>query len=119
MNLRHTTLLITAVAIALAVAPVALAGGPTPAELKALEIRGQAMSHLCDANHGISAQGFAALCGSLAAGQVTQVVRSSGFDWSDFGIGAGAMLGFVLLAGGIAAGVHFGRRGSVHPRPIS
>ena len=92
---------------------------PTWAELKALEIRGQAMNHLCDANHGISAQGFAALCGSLAAGQVTQVVRSSGFDWSDFGIGAGAMLGFVLLAGGIAAGVHFGRRGSVHPRPIS
>ena len=82
---------------------------PTPSELKALEIRGAAMNHLCDGSAG---EISAALCGRLATGQVTQVTRSSGFDWSDFGIGAGAMLGFVLLAGGIAAGVHYGRRGS-------
>jgi hypothetical protein len=92
--------------------------GPTPL-FKALEIRGEAMNHLCDANQGISAEGFASLCRSRAAGQVTKVVGSSGFDWSDFSIGAGAMLGFVLLAGGIAAGVHYGRRSSVHPRPVS
>jgi hypothetical protein len=89
---------------------------PIPSELKALEIRGAAMNHLCDGSAG---EISAALCGRLATGQVTQVTRSSGFDWSDFGIGAGAMLGFVLLAGGIAAGVHYGRRGSVHPRPVS
>jgi hypothetical protein len=89
---------------------------PTPAELKALEIRGQALNHLCD---GSSGEISASVCGRLATGQVTQVSRSSGFDWSDFGIGAGAMLGFVLLAGGIAAGVHYGRKGSVHPRTVS
>jgi hypothetical protein len=89
---------------------------PTPSELNALEIRGQALNHLCD---GSSGDISASVCGRLATGQVTQVTRSRGFDWSDFGIGAGAMLGFVLLAGGIAAGVHHGRKGSVHPRPVS
>ena len=89
---------------------------PTPSELNALEIRGQALNHLCD---GSSGEISASVCGRLATGQVTQVTRSRGFDWSDFGIGAGAMLGFVLLAGGIAAGVHYGRKGSVHPRPVS
>jgi hypothetical protein len=89
---------------------------PTPSELNALEIRGQALNHLCD---GSSREISASVCGRLATGQVTQITRSRGFDWSDFGIGAGAMLGFVLLAGGIAAGVHYGRKGSVHPRPVS
>jgi hypothetical protein len=89
---------------------------PTPSELNALEIRGQALNHLCD---GSSREISASVCGRLATGQVTQITRSRGFDWSDFGIGAGAMLGFVLLAGGIAAGVHYGRKGTVHPRPVS
>jgi hypothetical protein len=89
---------------------------PTPSELNALEIRGQALNHLCD---GSSGEISASVCGRLATGQVTQVTRSRGIDWSDFGIGAGAMLGFVLLAGGIAAGVHYGRKGSVDPRPVS
>ena len=71
---------------------------PTASELRALEIRGQALNQLCA---GSSGEISATLCGRLATGQVTQVTRSSGFDWSDFGIGAGAMLGFVLLAGGI------------------
>ena len=74
------------------------------------------MNHLCDGSAG---EISAALCGHLATRQVTQVTRSTGFDWSDFGIGVGAMLGFVLLAGGIAAGVHYGRKGSAHPRPVS
>lgn len=90
---------------------------PTVSELKALEIRGQALNRLCD--QGSSGEISAALCGGIAAGQVTQVAKSSGFDWSDFGIGAGAMLGFVLLAGGIAAGVHYGRKSSVSPRTVS
>jgi hypothetical protein len=89
---------------------------PTPSELNALEIRGQALNHLCD---GSSGEISPSVCGRLVTGQVTQVTRSRSFDWSDFGIGAGAMLGFVLLAGGIAAGVHYGRKGSVHPRPVS
>jgi hypothetical protein len=40
---------------------------------------------------------------------------SRGFAWGDFGIGAGAMLGLMLLAIGLAAGAHYSRR-SVRPR---
>ena len=46
-------------------------------------------------------------------------VSSSGLDWGDFGIGAGAMLGLALLLGGTAAAVHYGRRSSVQPRTVS
>jgi hypothetical protein len=56
--------------------------------------------------------------------QPTKVVEqptgsSNGFRWGDFGIGAGAMLGFVLLAGGIAAGAYFSRKNRVRPRTAS
>ena len=44
---------------------------------------------------------------------------SSSFDWADFGIGAGAMLGVLLLATGLLAGAHYGRKSGVRPRPIS
>jgi len=44
---------------------------------------------------------------------------SSSFDWADFGIGAGAMLGVLLLATGLLAGVHYGRKSGVRPRPTS
>lgn len=92
------------------------AGTPTPSELTALEIRGEALNHLCD---GSSGEISASVCGRLATGQVTQATGSRGFDWSDFGIGAGAMLGVVVLTGGIAAGLRSGRKGNVHPRPVS
>jgi hypothetical protein len=94
---------------------------PTRAELDALQVRGQGMNHLCDKNDLPSAEAFAALCGgqTVAATQIVPVEAASGFDWSDFGIGAGAMLGLVLLAGGILLGVHYGRRGSARPRPVS
>ena len=54
--------------------------------------------------------------------QPTNVVEQptgsgNGFDWADFGIGAAAMLGLVLLSGGLLAGVYFGRRTGVRPRP--
>jgi hypothetical protein len=93
---------------------------PTPAELKALEIRGQALNQACfDQTHSRAA--FRALCTYTT--MQTQPTRfeasSSGFDWGDFGIGAGAMLGLALLLGGTAAGVHFGRRGAVPPRTAS
>jgi hypothetical protein len=39
----------------------------------------------------------------------------SGFDWGDFGIGAAAMLGLVLLGGGLLAGTYLGRRTGARP----
>lgn len=91
---------------------------PTSSELRALEIRGQALNRLCDVQ-GSSGEISAALCGSIVADQAAQIAKPSGFDWGDFGVGAGAMLGFVLLAGGIAAGAHFNRRDRVRPRTVS
>ena len=38
------------------------------------------------------------------------------FDWSDFGIGAAAMLGLVLLSGGLVAAAYFGRKSGARPR---
>ena len=54
--------------------------------------------------------------------QPTKVVEeptssANGFDWADFGIGAAAMLGVVLLSGGLLAGVYVARRTGVRPRP--
>ena len=43
----------------------------------------------------------------------------NGFRWGDFGIGAAAMLGFVLLGGGLLAGAYFGRKTGVRPRSVS
>jgi hypothetical protein len=164
MNLFRTIFLVTAVAVAVAVAPVALAANPTPAELKALEIRGQALNqlcdnptlsreafrvlcgtvgaryqptraelraleirgqalnHLCDGGNVVSVAGYRAICGDSARFVIVTppgVATSRGFDWSDFGIGAGAMLGLVLLSAGVAAAVHFSRRSSVRPRTVS
>ena len=44
---------------------------------------------------------------------------SSSFDWADFGIGAGAMLGVLLLATGLLVGAHYGRKSGVRPHPTS
>jgi hypothetical protein len=164
MKLFRTIFLVTAVAVAVAVAPVALAANPTPAELKALEIRGQALNqrcdnptlsreafrvlcgtvgaryqptraelraleirgqalnHLCDGGNVVSVAGYRAICGDsgrFVTVTAPEVATSRGFDWSDFGIGAGAMLGLVLLSAGVAAAVHFSRRSSVRPRTVS
>ena len=161
MKLLRTIFFVTAVAVAIAV-PVALASSPRPAELKALEIRGQALNQACldptqsraafrslctytgaqnqptpaelkafeirgqalnqaclDPTHSPAA--FRALC--TYTGTQTRRTRAeaslSGFDWGDFGIGAGAMLGLALLLGGTAGAVHYGRRSSVQPRTVS
>jgi hypothetical protein len=164
MNAFRTIFLVTAVAVAVAVAPIALAGNPTPAELKALEIRGQALDrqcdsptlsreafralcgtvgaqqqptraelkalelrgqaldHLCNGGNVVSVKGFRAVCGrsaQLVTLTAPQVSSTSGFDWSDFGIGAGTALGSVLFFGGVAAAVHYGRRSSARPRTVS
>jgi hypothetical protein len=55
--------------------------------------------------------------------QPTEVVEQAtgsgnGFDWGDFAIGAAAMLGLVLLSGGLLAGGYFGRKNGVRPRPV-
>ena len=63
-------------------------------------------------------QSWAARGGLLPASAKVTTGRD-GFDWSDFGIGAGAMLGLVLLSGGIATAVHYSRRSSVRPRTVS
>ena len=134
--------IVTALAAAMIAVPIAQAAEPSPAELTALEIRGQGLNELCG-DSTIVGSAYTRLCGTsgagnrpteaelraleirgqalneLAVGRVTQVASSSGFDWSDFGIGAGAMLGFVLLAGGIAAGAYYGRRDRARPRPVS
>jgi len=40
----------------------------------------------------------------------------NGLDWRDFGIGAAAMLGLVLLSGGLLAAAYFGRKSGARPR---
>jgi hypothetical protein len=52
--------------------------------------------------------------------QPTKVVEQptgsgNGFDWGDFGIGAAAMLGFLVLGGALLAGTYFGRRTGARP----
>ena len=56
--------------------------------------------------------------------QPTKVVEQptgsgNGFGWGDFGIGAAAMLGLVLLSAGLLAGAYFGRKIGVRPRSVS
>ncbi len=109
-------------------------------DVRSLQIRGQGMDALCQ-SPTLARDGYVAVCGTQGASQqptraelnalqirgeamngVTAVpvtVTSSRFNWSDFSIGAFSMLGLVLLAGGIAAGVHFGRKGSARPRTAS
>ena len=41
----------------------------------------------------------------------------NGFDWGDFGIGAAAMLGLVMLSGGLAGA--YGRKIGTRPRPVT
>ncbi len=108
--------------------------------VRALQIRGEGMNALCQ-NPTLAREGYVAVCGTEGAANqptraaltamqirgealdaatvVPSTVTSGGFDWSDFSIGAASMLGLVLLAGGITAGVHYGRKSSVRPRTAS
>jgi len=49
----------------------------------------------------------------------TTTGSGNGFGWRDFGIGAAAMLGLVLLSGGFLAGAYFGRKIGFRPRSVS
>ena len=71
--------------------------GMTPAEYRALMIRGEALNK----QYGL---GKWSTSSSVATAAV-----SHGFAWGAFGIGAVAMLGLVLLAGGVVAGSRHSR----------
>ena len=75
--------------------------GMTAAEYRALVLRGQALNK----KYGLGAQ---------KAPAVLSVPQSSSrpFAWSAFGIGAAAMLGFVLLTAGVVLGSRAARHTS-------
>jgi hypothetical protein len=80
---------------------------PPPSAIDAASATWAAKAKLLDAN-GRPVSGVT----------VSPASGGDGFDWGDFGIGAAAMLGLVLL-GGIAATVHYSRRAGVRPRTVS
>lgn len=121
-----------AVAAALAGAAQAATGrlsGMSRAEYRALMLRGQALDHRYGLDvrsakpAGMTAAEYRALMlrsraldrkYGLAPRTTPAVVAqpapsTSGFAWSAFGIGAAAMLGFVLLAAGVLLGSRAGR----------
>lgn len=79
------------------------AGGDrlAPEELAALVARSQALN---------SRYGLGGTSGPAVDTQQPAVSPGSTFDWADFGIGAAAMLGLLLLAGGLIAGRRYGPR---------
>ena len=136
-RLTSYLVVIATVVAAVAAAPAAHAGNPNAAALRAIELRSQELGKLCQSGT-LSRELYIGHCGTKRAedhstaadlraveirGQAIDQVATvratpapAGFDWADFGIGAGSMLGLVLLAGGVATRVH-GRKGSVRPRP--
>ncbi len=125
-RLTSYLLVIVTVVAAVAAVPAAHAGNPNAAAVRAIELRSQELGKLCQSATpsrelcGPSVQASNPNAAALRAIDRVATVRatptSAGFDWADFGIGAGSMLGLVLLAGGVATRVH-GRKGSVRPRP--
>jgi uncharacterized protein YqgQ len=103
--------------------PITQASNPNAAALRAIELRSRELGKLCQSGT-LSREVYIGHCGPIevrgqAIDQVATVratPTTAGFDWADFGIGAGSVLGLVLLAGGVATRVH-GRKGSVRPRP--
>ena len=116
-RLTSYLVVIATVVAAVAAAPATHAGNPNAAALRAIELRSQELGKLCQ-SATLSRELYVGHCGQaidqVATARATPT--SAGFDWADFGIGAGFMLGLVLLAGGVATRVH-GRQGSVRPRP--
>ena len=88
----------------------------TSGELNALEVRGQALDQMCASGTSLSRDARVALCGT--GGGIVVGSAAGGFHWSDFGFGAGAMLGLALLVSGLAAGAYYSRRGSFRSRPV-
>jgi hypothetical protein len=129
-RLTSYLVVIATVVAAVAAVPAAHAGNPNAAAVRAIELRSQELGKLCQSGT-LSRELYIGHCGPITQASnpnaaalraidrvatVRATPTSAGFDWADFGIGAGAMLGLVLLAGGVATRVH-GRKGSVRPRP--
>jgi hypothetical protein len=72
-----------------------------PQELVALVARSEALN---------SRYGLGATSGPGVGTEKPVVSPGATFDWADFGIGAAAMLGLLLLAGGLIVGSRYGRR---------
>jgi hypothetical protein len=79
------------------------AGGDrlAPQELVALVARSEALN---------TRYGLGATSGPGVGTEKPVVSPGATFDWADFGIGAAAMLGLLLLAGGLIVGSRYGRR---------
>ena len=86
--------------------PIGKPAAMSQAEYRALMLRSQALND----KYGL---GGSARVAAPSSQHETQIVSSNEFAWGDFGIGAAAMLGFVLLTIGLIAG---GRRGRRAPR---
>lgn len=93
---------------------------PAAIALAAEKRRAQAMDRLYHLGSGLMAQQLKADKARAVAtdrfyhlGSYTVIESSSPFQWSDAGIGAGAMLGMILVAGGLA--VTLRRRGGGKP----
>jgi len=78
------------------------------AMVRADRIRGEAMNRLARSGVFVTAP---AIPSDTAPAVPGDTVAGDGFDWGDFAIGLGAMLGFVLLAGGLAGATLYARRG--------
>jgi len=112
--------------VALAFTVTAQAGngtrfGMTPQEWKAEQARGNALNryyHLGAYSPAAEARRAEKMRGQelnrrYHLGQYAVIEASTPFDWGDVGIGAGAMLGTILVAGGLA--VTLRRRGGGKP----
>jgi hypothetical protein len=128
MNTRFAAGLITVLVAFVLLASVAQAGfrpvGMSKAEYRALLIRSDALNGKYQLGKhssvpaGMTAAEYRALrlhsegLNRLygAGTPARPVVVATGFEWSAFGIGAGAMAGLVLLTGGIVAGGRSGLR---------
>jgi hypothetical protein len=69
-----------------------------------------ALSKLTQQERAILAQAW------LGNRSVSHATSSTSFGWGAFGIGAAAMLGFVLIAGGFLVGRRYGKRGQLRAR---
>lgn len=135
--IHRLTLMVAGVAVLMALAATAQAAQPRPvgmskAEYRALLLRGEALNRMyghdvkSDKPAGMTAAEYRALwlrsqalnkkygLGSQNASSVVSVPPSSpsAFAWSAFGIGAAAMLGFVLLTAGVLLGSRAARHTS-------
>lgn len=122
--------LMVGILLAIAFTATAQAGGGTPQGLtaqqwKAVQARAQAMDryyHLGAYSPATVARRAEKLRGQATdryyhLGSYAVIETSSPFQWSDAGIGAGAMLGTILVAGGLVVALR--RRGKTSLAGIS